>query len=126
MVKNPDFSCASVVTLLTLFPRLLAEMLANGIIIIDIRVNLQFCINITVNNPIKVKESLNKSSAQEFNISENLSFTLREARENFEREYLSSQLKKFSGNISKTAKFVGMERSALHRKLKLLGIKEFN
>ncbi len=73
-----------------------------------------------------IKESLNKSSTHEFNISENLSFTLREARENFEREYLSSQLKKFSGNISKTAKFVGMERSALHRKLKLLGIKEFN
>ena len=73
-----------------------------------------------------IKESLTKSSSQEFNISENLSFTLREARENFEREYLSSQLKKFSGNISKTAKFVGMERSALHRKLKLLGIKEFN
>ena len=73
-----------------------------------------------------IKESLTKSSNQEFNISENLSFTLREARENFEREYLSSQLKKFSGNISKTSKFVGMERSALHRKLKLLGIKEFN
>ena len=73
-----------------------------------------------------IKESLSKTSTQEFNISENLSFTLREARENFEREYLSSQLKKFSGNISKTAKFVGMERSALHRKLKLLGIKEFN
>ena len=73
-----------------------------------------------------IKESLAKSSSKEFNISENLSFTLREARENFEREYLSSQLKKFSGNISKTAKFVGMERSALHRKLKLLGIKEFN
>ena len=73
-----------------------------------------------------IKESLSKSSSHEFNISENLSFTLREARENFEREYLTSQLKKFSGNISKTAKFVGMERSALHRKLKLLGIKEFN
>ena len=73
-----------------------------------------------------IKESLTKTSINEFNISENLSFTLREARENFEREYLSSQLKKFSGNISKTAKFVGMERSALHRKLKLLGIKEFN
>ena len=73
-----------------------------------------------------IKESLNKTSSHEFNISENLSFTLREARENFEREYLTSQLKKFSGNISKTAKFVGMERSALHRKLKLLGIKEFN
>ena len=73
-----------------------------------------------------IKESLNKTTTQEFNISENLSFTLREARENFEKEYLSSQLKKFSGNISKTAKFVGMERSALHRKLKILGIKEFN
>ncbi len=73
-----------------------------------------------------IKESLTKNSINEFNISENLSYTLREARENFEREYLSSQLKKFSGNISKTAKFVGMERSALHRKLKLLGIKEFN
>ena len=73
-----------------------------------------------------IKESLTKTSTHEFNISENLSFTLREARENFERKYLISQLKKFSGNISKTAKFVGMERSALHRKLKLLGIKEFN
>ncbi len=73
-----------------------------------------------------IKESLSKTSTHDFNISENLSFTLREARENFEREYLTSQLKKFSGNISKTAKFVGMERSALHRKLKLLGIKEFN
>tara|TARA_Y100001970_G_scaffold41767_1_gene51865 strand:- start:3171 stop:4529 length:1359 start_codon:yes stop_codon:yes gene_type:complete len=73
-----------------------------------------------------IKESLTKTSTHEFNISENLSFTLREARENFERKYLTSQLKKFSGNISKTAKFVGMERSALHRKLKLLGIKEFN
>ena len=73
-----------------------------------------------------IKESLTKTSSHEFNISENLSFTLREARENFEKEYLTSQLKKFSGNISKTAKFVGMERSALHRKLKLLGIKEFN
>ena len=73
-----------------------------------------------------IKESLTKPSSHEFNISENLSFTLREARENFEKEYLTSQLKKFSGNISKTAKFVGMERSALHRKLKLLGIKEFN
>ena len=73
-----------------------------------------------------IKESLTKSDSHEFNISDNLSLSLREARENFEREYLSSQLKKYNGNISKTAKFVGMERSALHRKLKLLGIKEFN
>lgn len=47
---------------------------------------------------------------------------LREARENFEREYLSVQIRRFSGNISKTASFIGMERSALHRKLKLLGM----
>ncbi|MET0251608.1 MAG: sigma-54 dependent transcriptional regulator [Novosphingobium sp.] len=47
---------------------------------------------------------------------------LREARESFEREYLKVQIRRFSGNISRTAGFIGMERSALHRKLKLLGI----
>lgn len=51
-----------------------------------------------------------------------MSKPLREAREEFERHYLLSQIKKFDGNISKTAKFVGMERSALHRKLKLLQV----
>ena len=49
---------------------------------------------------------------------------LREARETFEREYLKVQIRRFSGNISRTASFIGMERSALHRKLKLLGITE--
>ena len=49
---------------------------------------------------------------------------LREARETFEREYLRVQIRRFSGNISRTASFIGMERSALHRKLKLLGIAE--
>jgi two-component system nitrogen regulation response regulator NtrX len=47
---------------------------------------------------------------------------LREARETFEREYLRVQIRRFSGNISRTATFIGMERSALHRKLKALGI----
>ncbi|MBA3670019.1 MAG: sigma-54-dependent Fis family transcriptional regulator [Sphingomonas sp.] len=47
---------------------------------------------------------------------------LREARESFEREYLRIQIRRFSGNISRTATFIGMERSALHRKLKALGI----
>jgi len=47
---------------------------------------------------------------------------LREARELFEREYLIAQINRFGGNISRTASFVGMERSALHRKLKLLGV----
>jgi two-component system, NtrC family, nitrogen regulation response regulator NtrX len=51
---------------------------------------------------------------------------LKEARENFEKEYLATQLKKHHGNISKTADFIGMERSALHRKLKSLGIKGIN
>ncbi len=49
---------------------------------------------------------------------------LREARESFERDYLRVQIRRFSGNISRTASFIGMERSALHRKLKLLGITE--
>ena len=73
-----------------------------------------------------IKESLSKSIEDNFSITENLSIPLREARENFEKEYLTTQLKKFGGNISKTAKFVGMERSALHRKLKLLGVKDLN
>ncbi len=51
---------------------------------------------------------------------------LKEARKHFEKEYLTKQLKKNHGNISKTADFIGMERSALHRKLKELGIKGIN
>ena len=51
---------------------------------------------------------------------------LKEAREHFETEYLTTQLKRHHGNISKTADFIGMERSALHRKLKSLGIKGIN
>jgi two-component system nitrogen regulation response regulator NtrX len=73
-----------------------------------------------------IKESL-KTHDFEVTTSENsLSVPLKEARENFEKEYLTTQLKKFNGNISKTADFIGMERSALHRKLKVLGIKELN
>ena len=73
-----------------------------------------------------IKESLSKTEEDSFSIVDALSIPLREARENFEKEYLTTQLKKFGGNISKTAKFVGMERSALHRKLKLLGVKDLN
>ena len=73
-----------------------------------------------------IKESLSKSEEEVFSINDALSVPLREARENFEKEYLTTQLKKFGGNISKTAKFVGMERSALHRKLKGLGVKGLN
>ncbi len=73
-----------------------------------------------------IKESLSKSIEDEFSVTETLTVPLKEARESFEKQYLVSQLKKFSGNISKTAKFIGMERSALHRKLKLLGVKDLN
>jgi two-component system nitrogen regulation response regulator NtrX len=51
-----------------------------------------------------------------------MSLPLRDAREIFEREYLVAQINRFGGNISRTAEFVGMERSALHRKLKSLGV----
>jgi len=75
-----------------------------------------------------VKDSLSqKNSSSKINDEENvLLYPLKEAREKFEKNYLSSQLKKHKGNISKTAAFVGMERSALHRKLKSLGIKGIN
>ena len=81
-------------------------------------------------NPEKIssiiKESL-KEPSNSTNDNENaMSVPLKEARESFEKEYLTTQLKKFGGNISKTAKFVGMERSALHRKLKGLGVKGLN
>ncbi len=51
-----------------------------------------------------------------------MALPLREARESFEREYLVAQINRFGGNISRTAAFIGMERSALHRKLKSLGV----
>ena len=73
-----------------------------------------------------IKESLNRSNNDRSNFVDNLSIPLREAREQFEKEYLIRQLKKYGGNISKTAKFVGMERTALYRKLKLLGVKDLN
>ncbi len=78
-------------------------------------------------------DSLVKDSLSQKNLStdsdsyENvLSYPLKEAREKFEKDYLTSQIKKHKGNISKTAEFIGMERSALHRKLKTLGIKGVN
>ena len=81
-------------------------------------------------NPEKIsniiKESLKTSDSMSINGENSLSIPLKEARENFEKEYLTTQLKKFNGNISQTADFIGMERSALHRKLKGLGIKELN
>lgn len=57
-----------------------------------------------------------------FDAEKMIALSLREARENFEREYLKAQIDRFGGNISRTAAFIGMERSALHRKLKSLGV----
>jgi len=71
-----------------------------------------------------IKESLKTPDINALSSENSLSIPLKEARENFEKEYLTIQLKKFNDNISKTADFIGMERSALHRKLKWLGIKE--
>jgi two-component system nitrogen regulation response regulator NtrX len=73
-----------------------------------------------------IKESLKTPEINNENSENSLSIPLKEAREIFEKEYLTTQLKKFNGNISKTADFIGMERSALHRKLKGLGIRELN
>ena len=67
-------------------------------------------------------ESLDNNDA----LNNTMAYPLKEAREQFEINYLKNQLKKNNGNISKTADFIGMERSALHRKLKFLGIKGLN
>jgi len=67
-------------------------------------------------------ESLNNDNM----LDNTLTYPLKEAREQFEKKYLINQLQKNYGNISKTADFIGMERSALHRKLKSLGIKGLN
>ncbi len=80
--------------------------------------NISNSINDILNN--------NNSISNERALTNTFSSPLKEAREQFEKEYLSIQLKKNHGNISKTADFIGMERSALHRKLKQLGIKGIN
>ena len=76
-----------------------------------------------------INDVLNSSSRISENkniLEQSFQSPLKEAREHFEKEYLTTQLKKHHGNISKTADFIGMERSALHRKLKSLGIKGIN
>jgi two-component system nitrogen regulation response regulator NtrX len=63
-----------------------------------------------------------RSSEALFSSEHLLTLPLREAREAFERDYVAAQLSRFGGNISRTSQFIGMERSALHRKIKLLGL----
>ena len=79
-------------------------------------------INKSISDILSSKETIKKETL----LQETFSSPLKEAREQFEKEYLTIQLKKNHGNISKTADFIGMERSALHRKLKQLGIKGIN
>ena len=81
---------------------------------------------INVNNLVQEALSQKNIKANSGSYENVLSYPLKEAREKFEKDYLTSQLKKHKGNISKTAEFIGMERSALHRKLKTLGIKNIN
>jgi two-component system nitrogen regulation response regulator NtrX len=82
----------------------------------------------TEQNNVTIEDLPPEISGKTKNSENNHSFTdytsrpLREAREAFEREYLAAQIKRFSGNVSQTAEFIGMERSALHRKLKSLDI----
>jgi len=70
--------------------------------------------------PTEIGDMLPKTPTQGDN--HIMTVPLREAREMFERDYLVAQINRFGGNISRTAEFVGMERSALHRKLKSLGV----
>ena len=77
-------------------------------------------------NKLVADSLIQKNELEDDTTIDNFSFPLKFARQKFEKTYLLSQLKKHKGNISKTAEFVGMERSALHRKLKTLGIKGIN
>ena len=66
----------------------------------------------------------NKNSNNDEEKKDFMNLTIKDARKHFEREYLLKQVNRFGGNISKTANFIGMERSALHRKIKEIGIKK--
>ncbi len=72
----------------------------------------------------KYDDNISNEKQEDFQSKNVISLPLRNARKLFEKNYLQSQINRFDGNISKTAAFIGMERSALHRKLKQLGITE--
>ena len=76
------------------------------------------------NNNIYVYVSYvrHRSNSDSSNSINNFNLSLRDARKNFEENYLKEQLKRFKGNIAKTSTYIGMDRSALHRKLKELNI----
>ena len=67
-----------------------------------------------LNNKLDIAQPMNNANI--------MAMQLKEARELFEKEYLSAQMNRFNNNISKTSSFIGMERSALHRKLKILEV----
>ena len=80
--------------------------------------------NITVNllpkELFKNSNQLNESKSNKLI----MNLPIKEARKEFEKKYLINQVNRFGGNISKTANFIGMERSALHRKIKNIGVKK--
>ncbi|MEO1405090.1 MAG: sigma 54-interacting transcriptional regulator, partial [Pseudomonadota bacterium] len=76
---------------------------------------------VSVDELPKERDALSRT-ANSSGSAELVGLSLRDAREQFEREYLALQITRFNGNISRTAEFIGMERSALHRKLKALGL----
>jgi two-component system, NtrC family, nitrogen regulation response regulator NtrX len=67
-------------------------------------------------------DAVNSSTSPSLGGEHLLALPLREARDAFERDYINAQLSRFGGNISRTSQFIGMERSALHRKIKMLGL----
>jgi two-component system nitrogen regulation response regulator NtrX len=77
-----------------------------------------------ISQPISLEmlSQANSSNDGSSSMQSTIALPLRDAREHFEREYLSVQIMRFGGNVSRTAAFIGMERSALHRKLKSLGV----
>ena len=113
-------------------------MLAHYLINPDMRHNMDVLAETYLNyTPIPITEVIGKKGKNQLSMRdvpldkkteyavEDADITL-QLKEHFEKEYLTTQLKKHHGNISKTADFIGMERSALHRKLKSLGIKGIN
>jgi len=79
-----------------------------------------------ITNKMIPNDLLGKNAKSNKNVDKEsvMNLPLKSARKNFEKQYLINQVNRFGGNISKTANFIGMERSALHRKIKEIGIKK--
>ena len=104
--------------------KLLAGIRSGDVIecLIDFNRNYMTPEEIFANERLSQEQKDNEIQKLDFNSEFFADKSLRSAREEFERAYLKHQISKFGGNVSKTASYVGMERSALHRKMKLLNI----